>query len=130
MVENYGVDVRLYSVIYNLIEDVEKALKGLLEPVYADVVIGVAEVRQVFKISKVGNIAGCIIREGEARRNAKARVRRGGEVIFSGGVGSLKRFEEDVREVRSGFECGIAVEGFTDYREGDLIEFFVRERVN
>ncbi len=130
MIENYGVDVRLYNIIYNLLEDVEKALKGLLEPVYADVVIGMAEVRQVFKISKVGNIAGCYIREGEARRNAKARVKREGQVLFSGGISSLKRFEEDVREVRTGFECGVSLDGFNDFREGDVIEFFVRERVN
>jgi translation initiation factor IF-2 len=130
MIENYGVDVRLYNIIYNLLEDVEKALKGLLEPVYADVVIGTAEVRQVFKISKVGNIAGCYIREGEARRNAKARVKREGQVLFSGGISSLKRFEEDVREVRTGFECGVSLDGFNDFHEGDVIEFFVRERVN
>ncbi len=130
MIENYGVDVRLYNIIYNLLEDVEKALKGLLEPVYADVVIGMAEVRQVFKISKVGNIAGCYIRDGEARRNAKARVKREGQVLFSGGISSLKRFEEDVREVRTGFECGVSLDGFNDFREGDVIEFFVRERVN
>ncbi len=130
MIENYGVDVRLYNIIYNLLEDVEKALKGLLEPVYADVVIGTAEVRQVFKIPKVGNIAGCYIREGEARRNAKARVKREGQVLFSGGISSLKRFEEDVREVRTGFECGVSLDGFNDFHEGDVIEFFVRERVN
>ncbi|MBN1966377.1 MAG: translation initiation factor IF-2 [Anaerolineae bacterium] len=129
--ENDGVDIRLYTIIYKLIEDVELALKGMLEPEYADVVVGVAEVRQVFRISRVGRIAGCYIRSGEARRNAKARVRRGGEIIFPGGsVSSLKRFEEDVREVRTGFECGVDINGFDGFEEGDLIEFFVTERVN
>ena len=131
MAEAHGIDIRIYNVIYKLIEDVELALKGMLEPVYQDVVVGVAEVRQVFRISRVGNIAGCYIREGVARRNAKARVRRKGEIIFPGGsVSSLKRFEEDVREVRTGFECGVGIDGFDDFEEGDLIEFYVRERVS
>ncbi len=131
MAENHGVDIRIYDVIYKLVEDVELALKGLLEPVYEDVVIGTAEVRQVFRISRVGNIAGCYIREGEARRNAQARVLRNGEVVFPGGsVSSLKRFEEDVREVRQGFECGVGIAGFNDFEEGDIIQFTVRERVS
>ncbi len=131
MAENSGVDIRIYNIIYKLIEDVELALHGLLEPVYEDVVVGTAEVRQIFHIPRVGNIAGCFIREGEARRNAQARVRRSGEIIFPGGsVRSLRRFEEDVREVRHGFECGVGISGFDDYRPGDLIEFTVRERVN
>lgn len=126
-----GVDVRLYSIIYKMIEDVELALKGMLEPVYEDVVVGVAEVRQVFKIPRSGFIAGSYIREGEARRNAQARVRRGKTLVFEGGsVSSLKRFEEDVREVRTGFECGVGINGFIDFKPGDLIEFTVRERVN
>jgi translation initiation factor IF-2 len=130
MAEAHGVDIRIYNIIYKLIEDVELALKGLLEPVYADVVVGTAEVRQVFRISRMGNVAGCYIREGEARRNAQARVRRNGEIIFpGGGVRSLKRFEEDVREVRQGFECGVGVAGFDGFEPGDVIEFTVRERV-
>jgi translation initiation factor IF-2 len=129
--EAQHVDIRLYSIIYKLLEDIELALQGLLEPEYAAKTIGVAEVRQVFKISKVGAIAGSYIREGEARRNAKARVRRTGKVLAEDlRVGSLKHFNEDVREVRTGFECGISLDGFTAFETGDLIEFYVMERVN
>jgi translation initiation factor IF-2 len=124
------VDIRLYDIIYKLVEDVEKALKGLLEPVYEDKVIGHAEVRQTFKIKSVGVIAGCIVRDGLAQRDAKARVRRGEQVIFEGGLHSLKRFQEDVKEVKVGFDCGVAIEGFSDYKEGDTIEFYVKERVS
>jgi translation initiation factor IF-2 len=124
------VDIRLYDIIYKLVEDVEKALKGLLEPVYEDKVIGHAEVRQTFKIKSVGVIAGCIVRDGLAQRDAKARVRRGEQVIFEGGLHSLKHFQEDVKEVKTGFDCGVAVEGFSDYKEGDTIEFYVKERVS
>ncbi|MAU09259.1 MAG: translation initiation factor IF-2 [Anaerolineaceae bacterium] len=125
----HGVDVRRYQVIYKLLEDIEMALLGMLEPKYEDRVIGVAEVRQTFKIGR-GMIAGCYIKEGEARRNAKVRVVRKREVIFKEGrVGSLKRFEDDVREVRTGFECGVSIDGFNEFEEGDLIEFFVVEKV-
>ncbi|MCC6615974.1 MAG: translation initiation factor IF-2 [Anaerolineae bacterium] len=129
--EAQGVDIRLYQVIYKLFEEIELALQGMLEPVYADKVIGVAEVRQVFRISKVGTIAGCMIKEGEARRNAKARVKRAGEIISEkNSVSSLKRLQEDVREVRSGFECGIGLSEFEDFETGDLIEFYITERVS
>jgi translation initiation factor IF-2 len=129
--EAQNVEIRKYDIIYKLFEDLELALKGMLDPVYEPKTIGTAEVRQVFRISKVGTIAGSIIREGEARRNAKARVRRGGQVIVQeSGVSSLKRFNEDVREVRTGFECGIGLANFNDFQEGDIIEFFVMERVN
>jgi translation initiation factor IF-2 len=130
MADASGVDIRLYNIIYKLVEDVEKALKGLLEPVYEDKVIGHAEVRQTFKIRSVGVIAGCIVRDGQAQRDAKARVRRGEDVIFEGSLHSLKRFQEDVKEVKSGFDCGVAIEGFSDYKEGDSIEFYVKERVS
>jgi translation initiation factor IF-2 len=125
-----GVEVRLYTVIYKLLEDIEQALVGLLEPVYEDVVIGTAEVRQVFKIPKLGAIAGSFIRDGEAKRNGQARVLRNHQVIHQGNVSSLKRFQEDVREVRTGFECGIGVEGFSEFVAGDIIQFTVRKRVN
>lgn len=130
MADANGVDIRLYNIIYKLVEDVEKALKGLLEPVYADKTIGHAEVRQIFKIRSVGVIAGCIVRDGLAQRDAKARVRRGEEVIFEGSLHSLKRFQEDVKEVKTGFDCGVAIEGFSDYKEGDTIEFYIKERVS
>lgn len=129
--EANGVEIRTYDVIYMLLEDIEKALKGMLEPVYEDRVIGVADVRRVFKIPRIGKIAGCYVRDGEIRRNAKVRVRRGREVLADGlTVGSLKRETEDVREVRAGFECGIGIEGFEDFQPGDQIEFLVRERVS
>jgi translation initiation factor IF-2 len=128
--EAQGVDIRSYNIIYKLIESVELALHGLLEPEYADRVIGVAEIRRVIHVPRVGNIAGSYILEGMARRNAKVRVKRGGEVLAENvGVTSLKRFEDDVREVRTGFECGIGL-SFQDIAEGDRIEFYVRERVN
>ena len=129
MAETSSVEIRSYDIIYRVIEDVESALKGMLEPVYEDTIIGVAEVRQIFRIPKMGNIAGSFIVEGEARRNAKARIMRNGEVLHESGVSSLKRFEEDVREVRSGFECGISVDGFNKFKVGDRIEFIVTERV-
>jgi translation initiation factor IF-2 len=130
MAESSGVDIRLYSIIYKLVEDVDKALKGLLEPVYADKVVGHAEVRQTFRVKSVGSIAGCIVRDGMAQHEAKARVIRGDEIIFDGNLHSLKRFQEDTKEVKTGFECGVALEGFADYKEGDTIEFYVKERVS
>ena len=129
--EAKGVEIRQYNIIYKLFEDVELALHGMLEPKFGDQVVGVAEVRQIFKIPRSGLIAGSMIREGEARRNAKARLKRGERVITDGvNVSSLKRFQEDVREVRSGFECGIGLDGVSDLQEGDIIEFFVRVRLN
>ena len=130
MADADGVDIRLYNIIYKLVEDVEKALKGMLEPVYEDRIIGRAEVRQTFRIKSIGVIAGCIVRDGAAQREAKARVRRGEEVVFNGGIHSLKRFQEDVREVKTGFDCGVALAGFTDFKENDMIEFYVKERVS
>jgi translation initiation factor IF-2 len=128
--DSEGIEIRLYDIIYNLIDEVEKALEGLLEPVYEDVVIGSAEVRQVFKIPKSGVIAGSFIREGEAKRSAQVRVLRNHQVIYQSSVSSLKRFQEDVREVRTGFECGIGVDGFSDFQPGDIIQFTVRKRVS
>ncbi len=125
-----GVDIRQYDIIYRLVDDVAKALKGMLEPVYADVTIGHAEVRQVFRISRRGNIAGSVVTDGEATRNALVRVLRGDKVLYEGRVDSLKRFKEDTSEVKAGFECGIGVTGFDDLQEGDVLEFYKRERVS
>ncbi len=125
-----SVEIRQYNIIYKLLEDLELALNGLLEPTYEAVTIGVAEVRQLFRIAKIGVVAGCYILEGEARRNAKARVRRGGDIILpEARVTSLKRFNEDVREVRTGFECGVSLDNFEAFKEGDRIEFFEMRRV-
>jgi translation initiation factor IF-2 len=125
-----GVDMRYYEVIYNLVEDVENALKGMLEPVYEDVIDGHAEVRQIIRISRIGNIAGSFVTDGQVRRGDKVRVRRGEEELWSGSVANLKRFKEDVREVQSGYECGITLEGYDDFKEGDVLEFFHSERKN
>jgi translation initiation factor IF-2 len=125
-----GVDIRLYNIIYKLIEDVDKALKGMLEPVYEQVVIGHAEVRAVFRIRRRGNIAGCYITDGEVTRNAWVRVYRDDEELFDGQLDSLKRFQEDVLEVRAGFECGVGIAGFDNLKEGDALEFYREERVS
>ncbi|HBY98396.1 MAG TPA: translation initiation factor IF-2 [Chloroflexi bacterium] len=127
--EQEGVQLRTYTVIYKLIEDMEMALKGMLEPTYEPVTSGRAEVRQVFQIGKRGNVAGCAVIEGTIYRNAQARVYRGREVIYDGAIDTLRRFTEDVREVRTGFECGIALEGFDDFEVGDIIESYRMERV-
>lgn len=128
---NLGVDIRIYNIIYKLFESIELALNGMLEPVYEDVVIGHAEVRAIYRISKIGTIAGSYILDGEARRNAHARILRKSQLILEKtGVSSLKRVNDDVKEVRSGFECGIGLANFTDFQEGDVIEFFVTQRVN
>ena len=128
---NLGVDIRIYNIIYKLFESIELALNGMLEPVYEDIVIGHAEVRAVYRISKIGTIAGSYILDGEARRNAHARILRKNQLILEKtGVSSLKRVNDDVKEVRSGFECGIGLANFSDFHEGDVIEFFVTQRVN
>ena len=123
------VDVRTYKVIYELIDDVDKALKGMLEPVYKDEVLGTAEIRAIFRIPRRGNIAGCLVTDGVIQRNALVRVGRNGKILFSGKIHSLKRFQEDVNEVKAGFECGIGIEGFDDIAEGDIIEAFHKVRV-
>ena len=125
-----GVDIRTYNIIYKLIEDVDKALRGMLEPVYEKVVSGHAEVRAVFRIRRRGNVAGCYMTDGVAMRNSWVRVQRNGEELFDGAVESLKRFQEDVPEVRMGFECGVGVSGFDDFEEGDILEFYREERVS
>jgi translation initiation factor IF-2 len=120
-----GVEVRFYSVIYNAIEEIELSLKGLLKPEYEEVVLGTAEVRDLFKSSKVGTIAGSLVQSGIIRRNAKARVIRGGATIAeSVTIESLKRFKDDATEVREGFECGIGVGKGADLQVGDIIEAF------
>ncbi|MCP4359677.1 MAG: translation initiation factor IF-2 [Chloroflexi bacterium] len=123
------VEIKIYNIIYKLFEDIQKALKGMLAPTYEDVIIGRAEVRQVFKIRGVGNIAGSYMRTGMAQRNAYGRVIRNGNLLHEARVNSLKHLAENVREVRSGFEFGFSLENFQDYRPGDLVEFFVSKKV-
>ena len=128
--ESEGIEIRLYNIIYKIIDDVSKALSGMLEPEYADVVTGKAQVRAVFSISRVGQVAGSYVTEGTIERNTRAHVLRDGEQIFDGNISSLKRFQEDVPEVRTGFECGISLGSFSELREGDVIEGYKKERVN
>ncbi|RMG60275.1 MAG: translation initiation factor IF-2 [Deltaproteobacteria bacterium] len=127
--EREKVEVKTYDVIYDLIDDVKKAMVGLLEPEYREVVQGTAEVRETFNIPKVGTVAGCYVTEGKILRNAKARVLRDSVVIFTGNIASLKRFKDDVREVQQGYECGIGLENFNDVKPGDIIECFILEEV-
>lgn len=129
LAEAEGVSIRLYDIIYRLQEDIEKALKGMLTPEFKETVLGRATVLAVFRITKVGNIAGCKVTEGELRRNGKYRVMRGGQEIFNGEASSLKHEKEDVREVRTGFECGVGLKGFNDFQQGDVLECYVVERV-
>jgi len=129
LAEAEGVDVRVYQIIYELVEAVEKALKGLLEPKYADVFVGRAKVQAVFNLRK-GKVAGLLVTDGKVQRNARARVRRDGQVVFDGPIASLRRYTEDVREVPAGFECGLGLEGFGDFVEGDIIEVYRKERVS
>ena len=124
-----GVDIRFYDVIYHLLEDIKKAMEGLLEPIYEEVITGVAEVRATFKVPQVGIVAGCYVKEGVISRNNKVRVIRDGVVVFTGGIASLKRFKEDVKEVQAGYECGLKIENFNDVKVGDIIEAFDTRRI-
>ena len=129
MAEQQGVDIRVYSVIYHMVEDVSKALQGLLEPIYEERELGRAEVRAVFRIRGKGKVLGCMVTDGLIRRNAEAKVLRGGKELFRGVISSLKRFQEDVTEVRMGYECGLALDGFNDPKEGDLVVAIEKVRV-
>ena len=122
--ENEGVDVRLYRVIYQAIEDVEAAMKGMLDPIFEEKVLGHAEIRQIFKASGVGNIAGSYVLDGTIERGCKIRITREGKLIHEGDLGSLKRFKDDVKEVRTGYECGLVFDGFSDIQELDIVEAY------
>ncbi|MFC2064594.1 translation initiation factor IF-2 [Chloroflexota bacterium] len=128
--EKDKISIRLYEIIYRMTEDIEKALKGMLDPVFAEKVIGKAEVLQVFPISKIGKIAGCRVREGEILRNAKIHIFRGEDIVYEGEIASLKHEKDDVREVRQGFECGIHFKNFSDIEVGDTIECYSMEKTN
>jgi translation initiation factor IF-2 len=129
LAETEGISIRLYNIIYRLIEDIEMALKGMLEPETKESILGHAEVRAIFKISRIGNIAGCYVLDGELRRNSLVRVLRGDEVLFDGEVASLKHLQDDVTEVRTGFECGITLKGYNDFETDDIIECYIVEEV-
>jgi len=127
--ERDEVELRLYTIIYDVAEDMKKAMEGLLEPTIREVRLGAAEVRDTFKISKVGTIAGCYVQDGKVTRSAQVRLLRDNVVIHTGKVGSLKRFKDDASEVKSGLECGIGIAGYNDVKPGDVIEFFTTEKV-
>ena len=129
MADAEGVDVRVYDIIYRLVDDIDKALKGMLEPTFHDVTVGHFQVTQVFSIPGKKQAAGGLVTDGIAARNATVRVRRGGKVLFEGAVGSLRRFKDDVREVSAGMECGVGVEGFNEIAVGDILEFYRKEQV-
>ena len=127
--ENAEVDIRLYRVIYDAIEDIEKALKGMLEPTFREAIIGHAEIRTTFRVSGVGTIGGAYVTDGKIQRNSKVRVVRDGIVIHEGELGSLKRFKDDAKEVNSGYECGLSIDKFNDIKDGDVVEAYVMEQV-
>jgi translation initiation factor IF-2 len=127
--EEEGVQIRLHNIIYKALEELESAMKGMLAPVYEEVVTGQAEVRQTFKAAKVGTIAGSYVTDGVIRRDTAIRLIRDGIVIYTGKLGSLRRFENDVKEVNQGYECGITIENFNDIKVGDVIEAFEDQEV-
>ena len=129
LAEQTGVDIRLYNVIYEAIDDVKSAIEGMLAPTVEERMLGRAEVRQLFRVPKVGTVAGCYVIEGVVQRSARVRLIRDNVVVYEGEVGSLKRFKEDVREVREGLECGISIQNYNDLKVGDIIEFYVEEEV-
>ena len=129
MAQTEQVDIRLHSIIYKVIEEIEAAMTGLLDPEFVEKVIGLAEVRQVYKVSKIGTIAGAYVTEGKVSRDGKVRVIRDSVVIYEGEIDTLRRFKDDVKEVQSGYECGMTVENFNDIKEGDVFEVFIMEEV-
>ena len=124
LAEREGVDIRTYRVIYQLTEDIEQALVGMLSPVETEETLGEAEVRALFRVSRLGTIAGCMVTTGVVRRGAQVRVVRDGTVIYETSIAQLKRFKDDAREVAEGFECGILLDGFNDVKEGDVLEVY------
>ncbi|NDA94243.1 MAG: translation initiation factor IF-2, partial [Betaproteobacteria bacterium] len=122
--EGNGVDIRYYNIIYDAVDEIKAAMAGMLSPDRKEEIIGLVEIRQVFRVSKVGNVAGCMVLEGLVRRGARIRLLRDSVVLFTGELDSLKRFKDDVREVKEGFECGLSVKNYDDIKEGDQLEVF------
>jgi translation initiation factor IF-2 len=129
LAEKEGIDVRLYTVIYELTDEIKAAMTGLLEPVFREVVSGHAEVRETFKVPKIGSIAGCHVTEGVVHRNSLARLLRDNVVVYEGKISSLRRFKDDASEVRAGFDCGIALDRYQDVKPGDVIQAYAKEEV-
>jgi len=129
LAETEEIDIRLYSIIYTAIEEIKSAIEGMLAPVMEEVITCNIEVRDVFKITKVGTVAGCMVLDGKVNRNTRIRLIRDGIVIYSGSLGSLKRFKDDVKEVNAGYECGLNIDGFNDIKVGDIIEGYQEKEV-
>ena len=129
LAEQEKVDIRLHTIIYNLTDEIKRAMSGLLEPVFREVYQGKAEVRETFRISKVGNVAGCFVQDGTLSRGSEVRLLRDNVVVYTGKIASLRRFKDDVSEVKTGMECGVTLENYGDVKQGDIMEAFVTERV-
>jgi translation initiation factor IF-2 len=129
LAEQENVDIRLHTIIYNLTDEIKRAMSGLLEPVFKEVYKGKAEVRETFRITKVGNVAGCQVVDGTITSKSEVRLLRDNVVVYTGKIGSLRRFKDDVSEVKIGMECGITLDNYSDVKQGDVIEAFVTERV-
>ena len=129
MAKEHNIEIRTYSIIYKLQEDIEKAAKGLLDPVFEEKITGQAEVREIFKVSKIGTIAGCMVTSGVVQRNCGVRIIRNSIVIYTGKLSSLRRFKDDVKEVKAGYDCGMTIENYNDIKVDDILEFFVMEEV-
>jgi len=128
MAEKEGVDIRLYNVIYDAVDDIKKAMEGLLDPVFKEKYLGRAEIREIFSVPKIGNVAGCYVQDGKILRNSQVRLLRDNVVVYEGKLGTLRRFKDDVREVASGYECGMGLENYNDIKVGDIIESFEMEK--
>ncbi len=129
LADNEEIEIRLYSVIYDAINEIKDAMEGMLAPEFEEIIVGNVEIREVFKISRVGTIAGCMVTDGLIKRNNAIRLIRGGIVTYSGEIGQLKRFKEDVQEVKSGFECGISIKNFNDIKVGDVVESYEEREI-
>jgi len=129
LAEREKVDIRLHTIIYNLTDEIKKAMSGLLDPVFKEVYQGKADVREMFRITKVGNVAGCLVTDGTITGKSDARLLRDNIVIYTGKISSLRRFKDDVSEVKAGQECGITLENYADLKQGDVVEAFRTERV-
>src|SRR5208337_284613 len=129
LAEQEKVDIRLHSIIYELQDEIKRAMHGMLEPVFKETYLGRAEVRDTFRIPKVGMVAGCYVQDGILKRDAEVRLLRDNVVVYKGKIGSLRRFKDDVGEVRNGMECGIGIAGYGDIKVGDVIEAFQTEKV-
>jgi translation initiation factor IF-2 len=129
LAEANGIDIRYYNIIYDAVDEVKAALSGMLTPEQREQVLGLVEVRQVFRISKIGTVAGCMVLDGLVRRTSRVRLLRDNVVIWTGELDSLKRFKDDAREVKAGFECGLSLKGYDDLKEGDQLEIFEVQEV-